>query len=273
MKTPLSFLFIFLFLLGLCQQKDSLDYDKDGVIDNEDHCPTIKGNLKDGCYKFDCSKKNERDRVVYEEFLKEKKNANYDLLGTEIVKNLNKNYLKKDFLVFDIFNEEIPFICGTVSDEADCPEEYNLINPNYSLKDFLINENFKSFKNNIIFKIEVRTESLKSFSFLGTGKLGEFEQIIVDVNNLKESISKLNLNTITLGKYRNKNIKIKYFKNNKSVKKFINLDDKENYDLVKFNFKNMLGNQVLITITYENKFEEKLTFKFINNTWELIEKT
>ncbi len=98
MKTHLSFLFIFLFLLGFGQEKTdwtSVDSDNDGVIDKDDKCMTVVGKIEyNGCpnkiVEVDCTEKDNRDRIIYNKFSEEKKQINYTGLPNEIIKTISR---------------------------------------------------------------------------------------------------------------------------------------------------------------------------------------
>lgn len=180
MKTPLSFLFIFLFLLGLCQQKDSLDYDKDGVIDIEDYCPRTNGQRQyNGC---DCISIYKNDKGKFEKDYQQLKKTDFknfleELFKIKILKELTSN--KAGILLLS----ELRYESGEGKDS--CP--YYKKNIDEEILKKLWNEvNFmkfqKALKNKIIINKLSFDDNIKSDLLLNNIKKGVYKGIYLDVN-------------------------------------------------------------------------------------------
>ncbi|MBK1894761.1 hypothetical protein [Chryseobacterium paridis] len=142
---------LFIVLLFTINFFHAQDIDNDGVLDEDDACPTVFGYASDipsknGCMKQDCKKLEEERQARLKIFQDESKHVDYNKLVEKIIDDIDLKLFTSDNVI--IFNKITTLTCGTGS-AYYCPVNYNFESPVFSTDDLLTEETSKKLYNKI----------------------------------------------------------------------------------------------------------------------------
>ena len=258
---------IFSFLCLSAQDVGMLDYDGDGVLNKDDNCPTVKGVKEtNGCGypKPDCTEFQKEKKILFDKFKEEATTIDYSKLAELIFSRIDFKKLKKQNLLISPENIE-GYYCG-VGLMENCTSMYNVKNPNFSSTNFFNEHILNSFKKKIRGNI-IPVFAINNFD-KNFGMLLPTIDFIEDYSKEK-AFSYFNIvkNKASLSKvmYQNKEEEIYYFPNKKYE---LNIEQADN---LMFDFKNELGNLVIVDIYYNKEnIPQTLKFQYKNSKWILL---
>ena len=256
---------VFSFLGLSAQEKDT---DGDGVLDKDDACPKIKGVKKYlGCpdpTKPDCTEFKKEKKLLFDKFKKESQSVDYSKLPDIIFSEIDFKKFKNHNLLISLENKK-GYECG-VPFMYECRSDYNVINPNFSSSDFMSEKMIKSFRKkidaNLIpvlainnFDNDFGMNLLSQDLFEDWEERKDFRYFKI----IRESASKAKI------LYKSREQEMYYFPNNKYE---LNIEQADN---LMFDFKNELGNLVIVEIYYnKDNNPQTLRFQYKNSKWILL---
>ncbi len=260
-KTLIPFFLLLVFLRFQAQQVDSLDTDKDGILDIYDACPTVAGVKKEnGCPdRYDCSQFFIKEEKILEEFkIKEQNNTQkISSLRNIVFKNISRSIFKKDNIAVFIYTNTF------VNDQlSDCLS-----------RSYLSHE--KSLFLDQLFWNEQAFVQLSQ-------KLNK--NIIPEINFLRQKVNDEFINNLSKQGYYNFIKKFPMLKNENSKDTFYyypakNLRTDEKIGLLDEIEINLglydTANEVNVRITYYTLPKMKtlqMKFKYLQSKWALVEK-
>jgi len=237
MNPHFTFLFIFLFLLGFGQKKDTIYREPD-------------------CIKF-----HQAEKEKFDSLKNDFQNIDFSKLDKLIIDNINYKKFKKNNIV--IYVLKIRTICGNEIDFSKCRSDYNFKNNFY-------NENIFWDSNSVIyFRDKLKKNLIPAIFFYGFGGRSD-KYFSKKIDNLFE----YNLTSFKVKDLKKENLN--FFKQNNKEYVFIKYR-KLPFDLIKsdkiyIDFKNFLNKIVQIEIYYnEEVIPQILRFQYVNNNWEVLE--
>ena len=264
MKTLFSFSMIFSFLCLQAQEKDT---DGDGILDKDDYCPTVKGSYY-GCpdpTKKDCIDFQKEKKLLFDQLKTESQSIDYSKLPYIIFSKIDFKKFRNHNLLISLENMK-GYDCG-VPFMYDCRSDFNVINPNFSSSDFMTEKMIKSFRKKIDANI-IPVLAINNFD-------NDFGMTLLSKNTFRDwekfrdfryfkTIGELAFTTNIV--YRNREQEMYYFPNKK-----YKLDIEQANNLM-FDFKNELGNLVIVDIYYnKDNSPQTLKFQYKNSKWILLD--
>jgi|GEM_PF-1742014 len=262
-KTSFSFSIIFSFL-GLSAQE--IDSDGDGVLDKDDYCPNVKGNYY-GCpdpRKPDCTEFQKEKKLLFDKLKQESQAIDYSKLADIIFSKIDFKKFKNHNLLISLENMK-GYDCG-VPFMYECRSDYNVINPNFSSSDFMTEKMINSFRKKIDANI-IPVLAINNFD-------NDFGMTLLSKNSFEDwqefrdfryfkTIGELASTLKIL--YKNREQEMYYFPNKKYE---LNIEQADN---LMFDFKNELGNLVIVDIYYnKDNTPQTLKFQYKNSKWILL---
>lgn len=255
---------IFSFLCLSAQEKDT---DGDGVLDIDDYCPNVKGNYY-GCpdpTKPDCTEFQKEKKLLFDKLKNESQSIDYSKLGDIIFSKIDFKKFKNHNLLISLENMK-GYDCG-VPFMYECRSHYNVINPNFSSSDFMTERMIKSFRKKIDTNI-IPVLAINNFdndfgmTLLSQDLFEDWEERkdFRYFKIIRESAFKAKI------LYKNREQEMYYFPNKKYE---LNIEQADN---LMFDFKNELGNLVIVDIYYnKDNTPQTLRFQYKNSKWNLLD--
>lgn len=250
----------------LCIHAQGKDTDGDGVFDKDDYCPNVKGNYY-GCpdpTKPDCTEFQKEKKLLFDNLKNESQSIDYSKLAAIIFSEIDFKKFKNHNLLISLENMK-GYECG-VPFMYDCRSNFNVINPNFDSSDFMTEKMIKSFRKKIDANI-IPVLAINNFD--NDFGMNLFSQDLFEdweerkdfryFKIIKESASKAKI------LYKNREQEMYYFP---SKKYELNIEQADN---LMFDFKNELGNLVIVDIYYNKEnIPQTLKFQYKNSKWILL---
>ncbi len=250
MKTLLSFLLLFLFLLGFGQDAKKF---------------------------IRCQQEQDEDSILYQKLTSEKKLINYNNLYETIINDIDKDKLKTENLV--VLLSEITHRSPYDEEPCFCCFERLSTNPNYNDTIFWKKKTFKIISKKLNKNVVPKISTYGNFIYEPSRKVGG-----IIYKNLYSFLSRKNRGKIIYYSEENGVDEEKYFyyfpffKNKKLILEESLNNGNRNYDTLKIEFINELNGKVLVTFKYNFEPFTSIpqdiihkTYQYQKGEWKLIE--